>query len=347
MERAGELEQPFGLRRSRGVGPAAAGALVATQPALRPTSHSTQGTDFGRSYVARYQPDLLESRYLTVYLTAVTVCEFARSPPNGRRPCPGLDARDAGVVVTGPVGFARSPVEGRLLLKDRLAADVPTGGWHARISGAGQEGGMSERGQLQHPWFARLYVMLSRAAEKGGAAEHRGRLLAGLTGRVIEVGAGNGLNFAHYPATVTDVLAVEPDDVLRAHAEVAARRAPVLVRVVPGQADALPAEDRSRDAAVASLVLCSVADPASALARLHRVLRPGGQLRFYEHVRSGRSWVGAVQDLIAAPWSHVAGGCRPNRDTLTSIRTAGFEVADVEEISFGMPHVLGRAVRVD
>jgi SAM-dependent methyltransferase len=113
-----------------------------------------------------------------------------------------------------------------------------------------------------------------------GAAEHRRALLAGLTGPVLEVGAGNGRNFAHYPSTVTDVLAVEPEPYLRGLAQVAAGQAPVPVRVVDGTADALPTPDASMKAAVAALVLCSVPDQARALAELHQVLRPGGELRF-------------------------------------------------------------------
>jgi len=204
---------------------------------------------------------------------------------------------------------------------------------------------MSDSTNLQHPWFARLYVRVSAAAEKSGAADHRARLLAGLHGRVIEVGAGNGLNFKHYPDTVTEVLAVEPDDVLRAHAETAAATAAVPIRVVPGHADALPAEDAGFDAAVASLVLCSVPDPAGALAELRRVLRPGGELRFYEHVRSDRRWISRVEDLIEPVWSRACGGCHPNRDTLAAIRAAGFDIAQMEQVRFGLLHVLGRASR--
>jgi len=190
-----------------------------------------------------------------------------------------------------------------------------------------------------------MYLRLSRKAERAGAAAHRHRLLADLSGRVIELGAGNGLNFKHYPETVTEVLAVEPDDVLRAHAEAAARRAPIPIRVVAGHADALPADDASFDAAVTSLVLCSVSEPPSALAGLCRVLRPGGELRFYEHVRSSRAWMGRAEDLIDPVWSRVAGGCHPNRDTLSAIREAGFEVREVQRIAFGLEHVLGRATR--
>src|SRR6195256_594752 len=137
---------------------------------------------------------------------------------------------------------------------------------------------------LRHPLFARMYQRMSAAAERAGAAEHRARVLSGLRGRVVEVGAGNGLNFAHYPSTVTEVVAVEPERYLRSRAEAAAARATTSVTVIDGTAAAIPLDDASVDGGVASLVLCSVSDPAAALAELHRVIRPSGELRFYEHV---------------------------------------------------------------
>ncbi|MEU0465446.1 class I SAM-dependent methyltransferase, partial [Amycolatopsis sp. NPDC006131] len=181
-------------------------------------------------------------------------------------------------------------------------------------------------------------------------AEHRDRALAELSGRVIEVGAGNGLNFAHYPDTVTEIVAVEPEDRLRALAEQAAAHAPVPVRVVAGHADALPAEDGAFDAAVASLVLCSVPDVAGALAEIRRVLRPGGELRFFEHVRSDKRLLGLLQNAITPLWSRAGGGCHLNRDTAAAIRAAGFEIAQVDRFSYAplrfVPrhaHILGRA----
>jgi ubiquinone/menaquinone biosynthesis C-methylase UbiE len=155
---------------------------------------------------------------------------------------------------------------------------------------------------VRHPIFARIYARLSPRMEDAGAAEHRDRLLAGLAGRVIEVGAGNGLNFAHYPPTVTQVIAVEPEPYLRALALEAAERAPVPVQVVDGHAEALPVGDQSFDAAVASLVLCSVPDQARALAELARVIRSGGELRFFEHVRAEGPAMARTQravDLVA------------------------------------------------
>jgi SAM-dependent methyltransferase len=137
---------------------------------------------------------------------------------------------------------------------------------------------------LSRPRFARMYLRTSKNAEARGATEHRRRLLDGLHGTVLELGAGHGLNFPHYPAEVSEVIAIEPEPTLRARATEAAASAPVPVRVLAGVADELPVADESVDAAVTSLVLCSVPDQRRALAELRRVLRPGGELRFYEHV---------------------------------------------------------------
>lgn len=197
----------------------------------------------------------------------------------------------------------------------------------------------------QHPWFARFYRWMSVRMESRGVAEHRDRLLAGLTGRVVEVGAGNGLNLEHYPTGVDHVLAVEPDDLLRAEAVRAARSAPVPVTVVAGQAESLPVGDGEADAVVASLVLCSVSDQAVALAEIRRVLRSGGELRFYEHVHSPGRAARVVEDALTPVWSRLAGGCHLNRDTVAAIRQAGFDVGQAEQFPFGLTHVLGRARR--
>ena len=151
-------------------------------------------------------------------------------------------------------------------------------------------------------------------------------MLDGLSGRVVEVGAGNGLNFPHYPASVDEVVAVEPEAYLRERAEGAARTAPVPIQVTGGLAGALPLEDTSFDAAVVSGVLCSVPDQEAALADLRRVLRPGGELRFYEHVRARGSFRARSQDAADLVWPRLMGGCHPNRDTLAAIERAGFRV---------------------
>jgi ubiquinone/menaquinone biosynthesis C-methylase UbiE len=204
--------------------------------------------------------------------------------------------------------------------------------------------------EFQHPRFARMYERISAESERRGTAEHRDRLLAGLAGRVIEVGAGNGLNFRHYPATVTEVVAVEPDECLRGLAEKAAKNAPVPVHVVAGHATALPVSDDEFDAAVASLVLCSISAVTAALAEVRRVLKPGGELRFFEHVRSNNAVFGLLEDTITPLWSRIGGGCHPNRDTTTTIEASGFMIDEVDRFYYTPlrfypkhAHILGRA----
>jgi ubiquinone/menaquinone biosynthesis C-methylase UbiE len=203
---------------------------------------------------------------------------------------------------------------------------------------------------VHHPVFARCYARVGHLMD-AEIGEHRRRLLAGLRGRVLEVGAGNGLNFPHYPATVTDVLAVEPEPYLRHLAQAAAWQAPVPIRVVAGTAEALPAPDRAVDAVVASLVLCSVADLDRALAEARRVLRPGGRLRFYEHVRATDPRLARWQDRLERPWGWLVGGCHPNRDTVAAITAAGLQLVQLDRFDLpampplARPHVLGVAER--
>jgi ubiquinone/menaquinone biosynthesis C-methylase UbiE len=190
--------------------------------------------------------------------------------------------------------------------------------------------------------------------DRGGVAEHRQRLLAGLSGAVIEVGAGNGLNFAHYPVEVSRVLAVEPERHLRTIAQRNAERAAVPIEVVDGVAEQLPAGDGVFDAAVASLVLCSVPDQQPALAELYRVLRPGGQLRFFEHVRAETPTLARIQRLLdATVWPLFLGGCHASRDTAAAIVAAGFQIDRLDRFRFpdgpiavpSSPHILGVASR--
>lgn len=204
---------------------------------------------------------------------------------------------------------------------------------------------------MNHPFFARMYARLRPTLDEAGAADHRRRLLAGTAGRVIEVGAGDGGNFAHYPPEVTHVLAVEPEPFLRAQAVREAAGAPVPVEVVEGTADHLPAADAAADVVVVSLVLCSVPDQAAALAEARRVLRPGGTLRFYEHVAADSGRLATVQRLADATlWPLFVGGCHTHRDTATAITTAGFTIEELDRFTFppdrispAAPHILGRA----
>ena len=188
---------------------------------------------------------------------------------------------------------------------------------------------------MRHPVFARLYPRLARAMDEGGLVEHRQQLLAGLSGEVVEIGAGHGANFAHYLPAVTRVRAVEPEPRLRGIARTAAVDAPVPVEVSEGLADELPLADHSMDAAVFCLVLCSVPDPLSALQEARRVLRPGGQLRVLEHVRADSPGMVRVQRLMDATfWPALAGGCHTSRDTAAEIERAGFTIDRLDRFLF-------------
>jgi SAM-dependent methyltransferase len=177
---------------------------------------------------------------------------------------------------------------------------------------------------IKNPLFARFFHRFCGRDRGKGERDLRREMLAGATGRVVEVGPGNGINFPHYPATVTEVIAVEPEPYLRAQAQKAAAGAPVPVRVVAGVADALELEPGSVDAVVACGVLCSVPDQAAALAEFRRVLRPGGELRFYEHVRSRRPGFAWWQRRVDPLWTRLFGGCHADRDTVAAIERAGF-----------------------
>jgi ubiquinone/menaquinone biosynthesis C-methylase UbiE len=197
----------------------------------------------------------------------------------------------------------------------------------------------------EHRFFARMYERFSPGAEKRGLADMRRQVLAGLHGRVVEVGAGNGLNFIQYPPEVTEVIAVEPEPYLREKALERARDAAVRIEVVDGLAEALPLEDDSVDGAVTTLVLCSVPDQAAALAEVRRVLRPGGQLSVIEHVVSVSRTGAVIQSAVTrAGWRRMNAGCNLDRDTASAIRAAGFEFEQFERRRFqALPWVMGVA----
>jgi ubiquinone/menaquinone biosynthesis C-methylase UbiE len=212
--------------------------------------------------------------------------------------------------------------------------------------------GASEE-KVEHPLFARFYLRMASGRKARGEDEYRTELLSGLSGRVVEVGAGNGLNFPLYPETVEQVVAVEPEPLLREAATKNALEAPVPIEVVDAVSGRLPVEDESFNAGVASLVLCSVPDQRRALAEFHRVIRPGGELRFYEHVIAERTIPAGLQRVADATfWPRVGGGCHLSRDTGAAIEQAGFTVETSKRFSFTpgapvppIPHILGVARR--
>jgi SAM-dependent methyltransferase len=201
-----------------------------------------------------------------------------------------------------------------------------------RLMSAGA--GTPVRDPVHHPLFARFYARCSVTAENGlGVAAIRERLLFGLSGRVIEVGAGNGLNFARYPGSVAEVVAIEPERTLRQLAAEAAVRADVPVDVVPGVAEALPVKSEAFDAAVFSLVLCSVRDVRRALAEVRRVLRPGGELRFFEHGAGGGPAMRLTQRALdRTVWPLLSGGCHLSREPVAELRAAGFELGPYRRV---------------
>jgi len=208
-------------------------------------------------------------------------------------------------------------------------------------------------GSTRHPLFARLYA--SGSSQEGEAQlACRHELLTGARGRVLELGAGDGRNFAFYPPAVEEVVAVEPEPYMRRRAQERADSARVPLRLVDAVADTLPFADGSFDVAVVSLVLCSVPDQSRALAELRRVVRAEGELRFYEHVQADS---GALRVFLTAMdrstvYPRLAGGCHPARDTLSAIRTGGFDVVGCRRFGLKLgalqpliPHILGVARR--
>jgi ubiquinone/menaquinone biosynthesis C-methylase UbiE len=203
--------------------------------------------------------------------------------------------------------------------------------------------------------FARLLERREERRPDEAARALRRRLLEGLSGRVVEIGCGEGRAFELYPVSVERVLAVEPDPTARAAASQRAADAPVPVEVVEGFAERIPAADGAFDAAVCVWVLCSVPDPAAALREIRRVLAPGGELHVYEHVRSPHAPFRAVQrSLDSLFWTRALGGCRTTRDTEAAIRAAGFQFDELERgfqsssllTITAAPYILGVARKV-
>jgi ubiquinone/menaquinone biosynthesis C-methylase UbiE len=152
-----------------------------------------------------------------------------------------------------------------------------------------------------------------------GMRSRRRRLLAGAAGRVLEIGAGTGLNLRHYPEGLEELVLAEPFETMSSRIDVSVRDDDLPVSVVQAPAEELPFADDSFDTVVSTMVLCTVADPERSIAEIRRVLRPGGRLLFCEHVRSESPRLARWQDRLAGPWEAFAEGCRCDRDTLRAI----------------------------
>jgi ubiquinone/menaquinone biosynthesis C-methylase UbiE len=174
------------------------------------------------------------------------------------------------------------------------------------------------RGIEQIPW---LYDAACSLLEATGLARWRRWLVAGARGRVLDLGCGTGRNLPLLAAG-TRAVGLEPS---WAAIERARRRAP-RVPLVIGRAEALPFRDATFDTVLSGLAFCSVADPGKSLSEVHRVLRPAGQLRMLEHVRSTRPWKARLQDRLQPAWTRLTGGCHPNRDTERAVVAGGFRI---------------------
>lgn len=208
----------------------------------------------------------------------------------------------------------------------------------------------------EHPIFARIYDKALQGTERAGLAEMRHSLLAQARGRVLEIGAGTGLNLPHYNDAVEELILAEPDPHMASRLRDRLQSEPVAagrVKVVEAPAEDLPFDDDSFDAVVSTLVLCTVEDQGRALAETRRVLVEGGELLFIEHVRSHSKRLARFQDLIERPWGFFAGGCHPNRATDQALANGGFwiERLDRGQLPKALrpmrPMILGVARRPD
>ncbi len=179
--------------------------------------------------------------------------------------------------------------------------------------------------------FAAMYDRALANTEEAGMRDRRHELLSGARGRTVELGAGTGLNFEHYPDAVDELILTEPfEPMARRLRERAAAGGSRSVTVVEAPADRLPIDDATADTVVSTLVLCTVDDVPATLAEVARILKPGGRLLFAEHVRSDDPALARWQDRLEVPWKLVGHGCRCNRDTVSAIELSPLTVDSLE-----------------
>lgn len=178
--------------------------------------------------------------------------------------------------------------------------------------------------------FSACYDRGFQATEEAGLREIRRELLAQARGRVLELGAGTGLNLELYPEGIEDLTLTEPDPHMIKQLREKLASSQRGAELVETPAEHLSFPDDSFDTAVVTLVLCTVPDPAASLTEIRRVLKPGGQLLYLEHVRSRHPDLAKWQDRLESSWRFLADGCHCNRDTVSAISAAGFDLGDVE-----------------
>ena len=198
--------------------------------------------------------------------------------------------------------------------------------------------------------LARLYDPTLWVGELVGMRQRRAALVADAYGRVVEIGAGTGLNVPHYPADIAELNLTEPEPGMRRRIARRLERHGRAAQLIDAPAEHLPLPDASVDTVVSTLVLCTVEDPEAALREIARVLRPDGQFLFIEHVRANSRSLAAWQDRLREPWRRFAGGCLCNQPTLDIMRACGFTVTADDVVWRGMPAIVhplavGRATR--
>lgn len=170
-----------------------------------------------------------------------------------------------------------------------------------------------------HPIFARLYDPVMAPAERTSLVEHRRYLVDDISGDVLDLGAGTGAMFPYFAERAAEeqnleLVAIEPDPHMLRKARDRAQSVDLDISLEEAGAESLPFPDDSFDTVVASLVFCTIPDMDAALSEVARVLRPGGEFRFLEHVRGERA-LGVAHDVLKPAWHALAGGCHLNRQT--------------------------------
>ena len=192
----------------------------------------------------------------------------------------------------------------------------------------------------EHRLFAAIYDPATALAERTVLRPHREYLVRALGESVLDLGAGTGGIFPYLPADGERRLnAIEPDPHMRRQALAKAAELGLDVDISEASAESLPYADGQFDTVLASMVFCTIPDVDAALAEVSRVLKPGGELRFFEHVHAD-GWRGQVQNLSAPIWRRLAGGCRLNRQTVSHLTTLqSFDVLEVERLDLGVTPV--------